>query len=88
MRELARLFLSGFLIVTCQAVNVYQIAHLNYPGSLTAGFLISWIWWENAGRAARDKSRVKQATYAIGAACGTVFGMALSQWLAGNLGRS
>lgn len=81
MRGLAKLFLSGFLIVTCQAVNVYQISRLHYPGALTAGFLISWIWWTNAGSAARTKSRATQFAYASGAACGTVFGMALSQWL-------
>jgi hypothetical protein len=73
------LFSQGFLIVALTALNVRLISRGLWLGAFLTGFSISWVWWQNSQSANRSTVPGARATYAIGAACGTVCGM----WLGG-----
>lgn len=75
MTELALVAARGFCIVFLTATNVVQVSHGHYDGAFVVGFLISWLWWGNA-----HKPNVPGAAlaYGVGAACGTVAGMAFA----------
>lgn len=72
---MTRLWLRGFLIVFCTALNVKLISRGLYVGAFLTGFAISIVWWSNVGHASEDKSWRAGTCYALGAACGTVAGM-------------
>ena len=74
-----RIALRGFWIVLLTASNVAQIAGGHYTGALIGGFLISFTWWSNS-HAAKVAVPYAAAYYGIGAALGTVTGMALTRW--------
>lgn len=76
--RLVNLFLRAFVVVSCVAANTRQIATGRYGGAVCCGFLISFLWWRNAGRASEDRSTVAAVAYGLGAAAGTALGM----WLA------
>ena len=78
LRGLCELFGSGFVIVCLVAMNTYQVAHNHYVGALVVGFLISLLWTFNVKRVVIGSWRDRVA-YAVGAAFGTVAGMAISQ---------
>jgi hypothetical protein len=69
-----RVFLRGFLIVACVALNTRQIAAGNYPGAFVVGAAISGLWWSNSSSKREDVPGA-WAAYMLGAACGTVTGM-------------
>lgn len=80
--DLARVFVRGFAMVTLVACNTRQIAAGHIGGAIVVGFLISWLWWSNS---AKDRPQVKGAAigYGLGAACGTLAGYLIAEWLGG-----
>ena len=72
---LAGIFLRGFGIVTCVALNVRNVSELQYGRALVTGGLVSLIWFTNAKTASLTDSVYGKWCYAAGAAVGTVFGM-------------
>ena len=82
MTALALIFLRGFVIVFLTAANVVQVSHGRYLSACVGGFLISFVWWTNAFHASRPVQWSALA-YGLGAATGTVAGMAASYWWLG-----
>lgn len=80
-RDYLLIFGRAFLQVALVSANVYQIAEGRYVGGFVVGTAISYLWHRNARSAARVDLRGAAVTYALGAGCGTVTGMALSRWL-------
>jgi hypothetical protein len=81
-RAAAALFAQGWIYVGLQATNIAQIAKRHFVGAFVVGFLISWLWsWNVKGVAFR--SGWGAVFYALGAGCGTVFGMLLVRWIYG-----
>lgn len=80
MRIYASLFGRAFLQVSLVALNVTQIARGHMGGAFVVGFLISLLWFFNARSAGRSDAPGAAWCYALGAGCGTVAGMLLSQW--------
>lgn len=76
-----KLWLRGFGIVFCTALNVKLISRGLYLGAFMTGFAISALWWGNAGKASIDRSWRAGVWYAAGAAWGTVAGMWLGSVL-------
>jgi hypothetical protein len=83
MRHAAWVGLRGYIQVFPIAVNTYQIAHGYYVGAFVGAFVISLIWWSNAGASGRSKEPMDGPFYALGAALGTVSGIAATRWLYG-----
>lgn len=77
----AGLFGRAFLQVALVALNVAQIAKGNYATAFLTGWAISALWWSNARGAGRSEVRGASLAYSVGAAFGTVAGMALSRCL-------
>ena len=73
------LFARGFSLVTLVSLNTFQLAHAHYVGAFIVGFLISAVWWQNTGMSARSTSKIDGVCYALGAATGTVCGLAVAQ---------
>jgi hypothetical protein len=69
--------------VTCTALNVSQVAHGHYVAAFFTGGILSYIWWTNTKTAANVAGEQAHWAYALGAACGTVFGMFLGRALNG-----
>lgn len=74
---LVKVFGRAFLIVTCTALNVTQVAQHRFLAAFFTGGLLSYIWWTNSRTAAHSEVKHAQIAYALGAAFGTVFGMFL-----------
>jgi hypothetical protein len=64
--------------VALVALNTRQIAAGNYSGGFLVGGAISLVWWSNSSKT-REDVRGAGLAYALGAACGTVFGMWLGR---------
>lgn len=79
MKDYARLFGRGFLIVCLTAMNVRQISAGNYGHAFVVGFGISLVWWFNSRNAARSELPLAGWVYAIGAGVGTITGMVLTR---------
>jgi len=73
----------GFLIVSLTASNVGQIAAHHWGGAFAGGMAISFVWWGNSRGAAHSDLPWARECYALGAGCGTVFGMLLVRWIYG-----
>jgi hypothetical protein len=71
------IFARGFIIVAFTSLNVGQIAGRHWGGAFIGGFCISFVWFLNAKTAAHTEICGARECYALGAACGTVFGMFL-----------
>ena len=71
-------FRLGFIIVLLTALNVGQVAHGHVWGGFMVGGLLSWVWWGNAHAAAHNRSPHARIWYALGAACGTASGTAIT----------
>lgn len=84
MRELAQVWWRAFSIVTCTALNVVQVSNHNFVAAFFTGGLLSYVWWANTKTAAHHTGKYAQYAYAVGAACGTLSGMAIGIWLAGG----
>lgn len=74
-----RITLRGFVIVSLMASNTVQIAGQHVVGAFVVGFAISAVWWSNAHAAKLDAPYAPVA-YGVGAALGTVSGMAFTAW--------
>lgn len=74
---LFKVYWRAFLIVTCTALNVTQVSQHHFISAFFTGGLLSFVWWANTKSAAHTDLRGAQYVYALGAACGTVFGMFL-----------
>lgn len=77
MKRIATLFGTAFLQVALVSASTVFIASHNYPGAFVVGFGISWLWVGNV-RKVHASTKGEQAIYALGAACGSVFGMTAS----------
>lgn len=78
-----RVFWRGLLIVTLTASNVAQIAGRHWLGAFLVGAAISYVWWTNSRTAAHSQATYGRECYALGAGCGTVFGVWLVQMVYG-----
>jgi hypothetical protein len=84
MRLRVETFCRAFALVACTAANVKQITLNHYGGAFLLGTAISWLWFRNARGAALDGETYLRECYALGAGCGTVFGVAMMGWFYGR----
>ena len=75
MGQLPLIALRGFCLVFLVATNTVQVSHEHYEGAFVVGFVISWLWWKNSHKQDVPGAGV---AYGLGAACGTVAGMAFA----------
>ena len=83
MPDVLVLFARGFLQVAPVAASTYFVSHDRLHYATVTGFLISFLWWQNAGAAAHLVGLPWALVYASGAALGTWAG----QWMAKRLTR-
>jgi hypothetical protein len=83
MKVYGVLWLRGFAIVCCTAMNVVNISQHHWTMAFVTGGAISLVWRWNARNAVKLDTLVADLCYAAGAACGTVFGMGLAGLLKG-----
>ena len=81
MRPYAILWGRAFSIVACTACNVVNVSHGRYGLAFVTGGTLSAIWWGNSRTASRSELVGAKWAYALGAACGTVFGMLIGGYL-------
>jgi hypothetical protein len=74
----AALWLRGFAIVCCTAMNVVNISQHHWTMAGLTGGAISLIWRWNARNAVKADTLPADLAYALGAAMGTLTGMALA----------
>jgi hypothetical protein len=74
----------GFAQVFPVAVNTVQIARGYYIGAAIGAFVISLIWWSNAGSSGRSRDPLDGPFYAFGAMLGTISGIAFTRWIYGS----
>lgn len=79
MNDLVIVWWRAFKIVTLTALNVVQVSGGHYYMAWMTGGLLSYVWWANTRTAAHSNVPGAQFSYALGAACGTVFGMFLGR---------
>lgn len=72
-------FARAWLIVSLTASNVRLVSDGRYLAAFCTGGALSAVWWANTGIAAHNTRRGMWLAYALGAACGTVTGMALAR---------
>jgi hypothetical protein len=77
MIEDLKLFTTGFLQVFFVAINTYFISTENLYGTVVAGFIISLIWSFNVKKIAFGSIN-DRIIYAVGAAFGSLIGLAIS----------
>jgi hypothetical protein len=77
-----QLYFSGFLQIFLVAVNTSLIAQQKYSLVFFVGFAISLVWSYNVAKIAFGgwKDRI---IYALGAATGSLAGLAVGDWLGG-----
>jgi hypothetical protein len=75
-----KLFITAFIQVALVSVNTIFLAKHRPDLVFLAAFGISYIWTLNVKRAAFG-GEADKIIYALGAACGSVFGMYLAEWL-------
>lgn len=78
MKPYLSLLARGYVMVTLVSLNTIQVAHGRKVSAVAVGFLISLTWWSNSSKK-REDVPLAGATYALGAALGTLTGM----WLGG-----
>ena len=71
------LFITGFTQVFLVTVQTYFISKAFFIGVFIGGFLISIVWSWNVKKIAFG-TRMDRVIYSIGAACGAVIGLLLS----------
>ena len=75
------IILRGFIQVAPISASTMFISRGMYTYAMVTSFLISFLWWMNAGSASRLQSPLYAACYGTGAMLGTLCGM----WVAGRL---
>jgi hypothetical protein len=78
VREHARIFGRGFVLVFLVALNTRMIATANLPGALGAAFAVSWVWWGNSRSASSCDVPWARECYAAGAGLATVCALLLT----------
>ena len=71
MLDILTLVLRGFFQVAPVAASTYFVSHDRPTWAVGTGFLISLLWWTNAGTAAHLSGLGWACAYATGAALGT-----------------
>jgi hypothetical protein len=77
-----KIVVRGFCQVAPVAASTYFVAHNQIGYAAACSFLISFIWWSNAGTSGKLAGMRWACAYASGAMLGTLFGMRLAEWLA------
>lgn len=75
----------AFGVVSLTALNVTQVSLGYYLAAFFTGGTLSFVWWMNTRTAVNSTVKGGQMAYAVGAGCGTVFGMFLGRFLGGRL---
>ena len=75
------IFLRAFAQVALVAWNVVNLSQQQYALAFVSGFGVSYVWWGNSRAAAHERVTYAREAYALGAAVGTVAGLAVGQWL-------
>lgn len=83
LNELFVLWWRAFSVVSLTALNVTQVSQGNYLAAFFTGTALSFVWWMNTRTAANSTLKGGQIAYAVGAGCGTVFGMFLGRMFRG-----
>jgi len=73
------LLLRGWLQVAPVAANTVFISRGQYLHAAGGAWLISFVWWLNAGTA--GASLPAAFVYGCGASCGVLCGMRVARWL-------
>jgi uncharacterized membrane protein len=74
------LFLTGFFQVFFVSVSTYMISHHIYIGAFIASFAISYLWTHNVRKIVASTIH-ERISYSMGAATGSISGLAFSQLL-------
>ncbi len=78
------LFLRGLVMPGLVALNVLALTAGAWPLVFVTSFGISFVWAGSVkGIASSVSDFGAKASYALGAGCGSVLGMAVGRWLAG-----
>lgn len=77
MRDEIKLFTTGFIQVFFVAVNTYFLSKEFFLGVFICAFMISFIWSWNVKKVAFG-TLMDRIMYALGAAFGSMFGLAVS----------
>ena len=78
---LLELLLRGFLQVAPVAANTIFIARGHYLSAALGAWLISFLWWLNAGSASTLTTWPAALVYGCGASCGVLCGMRVARWM-------
>lgn len=78
IKDYARIFGRGFLIVSLTATNAYQVSHGKTLGAFIVGTAISLVWWSNARTSSKSELKFAGLVYGLGAGVGTAAGMTLA----------
>ena len=81
MNALLSVFLRGTLQVTPVSASTYFVSHDQLHYAVGTGFIISFLWWQNAGSAAKRIGLKWALVYASGAALGTWLGQEVAKYL-------
>lgn len=80
MPTLLRITARGFLQVAPVAASTYFVAHDRIGYAAACSFLISFVWWSNAGTSSKLPGQWWACAYATGATIGTLCGMLIARW--------
>ncbi len=80
-KEHPTIFGRAFTQVSLVAWNVINLSQQDYLMAFVSGTLVSYVWWMNSRAAALTQAVYGQHAYALGAGCGTLFGMVLGSLL-------
>ena len=75
------LLLRGWLQVAPVAANTVFISRGQYLHAATGAWLISFVWWLNAGTAGALTTLPAAFVYGCGASCGVLCGMCVARWM-------
>ena len=78
------LLIRGFLQVAPVAANTVFISRGQYIHAALGAWLISVVWWLNAGTAGMFTSWPAAFVYGCGASCGVLCGMRVARWIGGR----
>lgn len=79
LADVALVALRGVVQVAPVSASTWFVAHGRIGWAVAVGWVISFVWWWNAGTAAAHAGPGWAAVYATGAAAGTWLGQALAR---------
>jgi hypothetical protein len=80
MKDLTKIFFTGFAQVFLVSANTYFISRTTWLGIAVCGFGVSLIWTFNVRKVANG-SIIDQITYSTGAMCGGLCGVLLAKMI-------